>query len=233
MYMDQLTSLSKALFLYLNGSDSLYLDGVFWTITRTVTWVPLMLIILYIIIKNNKWRNSLIIIFFIALLVCLTDQTASGLCKPYFRILRPTHDPETYPLVDIVDGYRGGMYGFFSSHAANTFGVAIFLSLLLRSGKVACVLYLYAILSSLSRLYLGVHSPIDISVGLLFGTIAGALVYLLYNLLSKKLSGRRTYYSSAYTSTGYLSDDLTWIHLGFALTLLYIAFNAVFLASRF
>ncbi|MCR4920129.1 MAG: phosphatase PAP2 family protein [Bacteroidaceae bacterium] len=231
--MNDILSWNKSLFLLLNGSDSLYLDGVMWTVTHTVTWVPLMLVLLYIIIKNNTWRNSLFIILTLALLVTITDQTASGLCKPYFKILRPTHDPELAPLVDIVNGYRGGLYGFFSSHAANTFGVAIFLSLLFRSWTISGVLYFYAVLCSYSRIYLGVHSPIDILVGMLFGTLAGLLMYLVFHFLERKFSKRISYYSSTYTSTGYRRSDFVLLILFLALILLYVAFNALYLASRF
>ncbi len=231
--MNDILSWNKSLFLLLNGSDSLYLDGVMWTVTRTVTWLPLMLILLYIILKNNTWRNSLLIVITLALLIAITDQTASGLCKPYFKILRPTHDPELAPLVDIVNGYRGGLYGFFSSHAANTFGAAIFLSLLFRSWKMSGVLYFYATLCSYSRIYLGVHTPIDIFVGILFGTLAGLLMYLLFHFFEGKMSKRLTYYSSTYTSTGYRCTDFVLPVFVLALTLLYVAFNALYLASQF
>ena len=231
--MNDILSWNKSLFLLLNGSDSLYMDGVMWTVTRTVTWVPLMLLLVYIIVKNNPWRNSLLILATFALLVAITDQTASALCKPYFKILRPTHDPELAPLVDIVNGYRGGMYGFFSSHAANTFGAAIFLSLLFRSWPTSCVLYFYATLCSYSRIYLGVHTPIDILTGILVGTLTGLLMYLLCRYLNGKLTTPRTYYSSAFTSTGYRRADFMLVVLFLALTLLYVAFNAIWLASQF
>ena len=231
--MNDILSWNKSLFLLLNGSDSLYMDGVMWTVTKTVTWVPLMLLLVYIIIKNNPWRNSLLILATLALLVVITDQTASGLCKPYFRILRPTHDPELAPLVDIVNGYRGGMYGFFSSHAANTFGAAIFLSLLFRSSSASCVLYFYATLCSYSRIYLGVHTPIDILVGIAFGTLSGLLMYGIFHYFNGKLIPQRTYYSSAYTSSGYRRSDFILVVLFLSLTLLYVAFNAIRLAAYF
>ncbi len=231
--MEEITTWSKSIFFLLNGSDSLYLDGVFWTITRTVTWVPLMLITLYIVVKNNGWRRALLPIAVVLLLICFTDQFSSSFCKPFFRILRPTHDPSTATMVDIVNGYRGGLYGFFSSHAANTFACATFLSLLFRSWSVSAFLYIYAFLCSLSRIYLGVHSPIDIGVGTLFGLLSGALFYFLYYLADKRFGQPRTFFSSAYTASGYLYSDLVLIHLGFALTLLYVAFNAVFLAASY
>jgi undecaprenyl-diphosphatase len=231
--MNDILSWNKSLFLLLNGSDSLYMDGVMWTVTKTVTWVPLMLLLVYIIIKNNPWRNSLLTLATLALLIVITDQTASGLCKPYFKILRPTHDPEMAPFVDIVNGYRGGLYGFFSSHAANTFGAAVFLSLIFRSWTASCVLYCYATLCSYSRIYLGVHTPIDILVGIVFGTLAGVMMYLLYCYLNGKLATQHTYYSSAYTSNGYRRSDFLLVVLFLALTLLYVSFNAIRLASQF
>lgn len=233
MGIEQLQAWNKSVFFLTNGSDSLYLDGVFWTVTHTATWIPLLLAVLYIICKNNPWRKALFVVGMMALLILITDQVASGLCKPYFHILRPTHDPDTAPMVDIVNGYRGGLYGFFSSHAANTFAAATFLSLLFRSYRTAVVLTLFALSSTFSRLYLGVHSPLDIAVGTVFGIFAGGMIYVLYHLGEKRFCAQRDYFSSVYTSSGYLTNDLLLIDLVFALTLAYIAFRAIFLAVSF
>ena len=184
--LEQLMSWDRTLFLALNGADSLYLDGFMWTVSRTVVWVPLMVIIAYVILKNNGLRSFLLTVLFLAILITITDQVSSHLAKPFFHRFRPTHDPEIYQMVNYVNGYRGGLYGFFSSHASNTFGVAIFLSLLFRKASVTSILYSYALLCSYSRIHLGVHYPGDIVCGALQGFLAAWLVYRIFVWFGKK-----------------------------------------------
>ena len=93
---------------------------------------------------------------------------------------RPTHDPEIGSLIDTVNGYRGGNYGFFSAHAANTFSLAVFFSLLMRHRLFVCFMVGWSLTNCYTRLYLGVHYPGDITVGLLWGGFVGWLVYRLY-----------------------------------------------------
>jgi len=104
-----------------------------WVATSTYIWIPTAIILLYIIIKNNKIQETLLTIAMIALVITLADQIASGVCKPYFHRFRPTQDPDIMYIVDIVNGYRGGRFGFISSHAANTFALTVFLSLLFKN----------------------------------------------------------------------------------------------------
>ena len=124
--------------------------------------------------------------------------------------------------IDVVNGYRGGMYGFTSSHAANTFGVALFLSLVMRSWSLSIILFIWAALNAYSRMYLGVHYPGDIFFGTLTGLGSGILMYLLYNYLQKKLLTQPVYISNQYTSSGYLKSDIHIIHTTMILTFFYI-----------
>ena len=127
--IEQIVQWDKELLVALNGSSSLFLDGVMMTITETSTWIPLFVCLLYAVIRNNTWRRSLLIIAVIALLVTLADQFASGFCKPYFHRLRPSQSPDLAHVIDLVNDYRCGLYGFISSHAANTFSVSVFFML--------------------------------------------------------------------------------------------------------
>ena len=115
MDIQQLISLDKELLLQYNGSDSLFWDGFMWIATNMLTWIPLAIGLLYVIFKNNKWKESLLIIVLLALVITFSDQISSGFCKPYFARFRPTQDPELMYQIDIVNGYRGGIYGFISA----------------------------------------------------------------------------------------------------------------------
>ena len=134
----------------------MFWDGFMWTVTDTKTWIPAVLVLLYVVFKNNRVPQGIVITLMFALCVTLADQFASGLCKPYFARFRPTQDPELMYLVQTVNDYRGGLYGFISSHAANTFAVAMFASLLVRYLPFTCIdslVLTYVFRCPLSRRY--------------------------------------------------------------------------------
>ena len=178
MGLEDWIAFDQQLLLRLNGSDSLFWDNLMEGITSTVAWLPVGMVLIYVVIKNNTMREAGLVVLFFALTILLADQFSSSFCKPYFARFRPTQDPLLMYLVDVVDGYRGGRYGFISSHAANTFGVCMFLSLLLRNRWMTFSLVLWAALCSYSRIYLGVHYPGDIFFGTLWGLVSGAFAIL-------------------------------------------------------
>ena len=130
--LEFITNIDTWLTLLLNGSDSVMLDTIAVTATKTSTWIPLGIVLLYVLIRMKNWKNALLVILCGAIAITLADQMASGIFKPLVARLRPSHNPELQGVIDIVGDYRGGRYGFFSSHAANTCAVAVFLSLLFR-----------------------------------------------------------------------------------------------------
>ena len=127
-----LDSLDRSIFLFLNGMHNDFFDVFMWYVSKTATWSLMLLFLLYIIFKNN-WRMALMVVLGIALTITLADQISSGLIKDFIGRFRPTHNPEIESIVHTVNGYKGGLYGFVSSHAANTLGVAVYISLLFRN----------------------------------------------------------------------------------------------------
>ena len=233
MDIQQLIGFDQELLLKLNGSDSLFWDGFMWIATSTSTWIPVAIALLYVIFKNNKIKEALLILGMIALVITLADQISSGLCKPYFARFRPTQDPELMYLTDIVNGYRGGRYGFTSSHAANTFAVAVFLSLMIKSWSLTGILFIWAALNAYSRIYLGVHYPGDILFGTLTGIIVGILVYTLYNYIKKHYLNQPRYISNRYTTGGYLITDVSLLNTIMIITFFVIIILGMIIGNIF
>lgn len=179
--MEEIIQFDKQLLLMVNGSDSLYLDYLILTLTNALTWIPLYASLLYVVIKTNLNVREVFLILLAAGLCVLLAGTVDGeIVKPLVARWRPTHDPQIGSLVDVVNGYRGGNYGFFSAHAANTFSLAVFFSLLMRQRLLTIFLVGWSLINCYTRLYLGVHYPGDITVGLLWGGFVGWFVYWLY-----------------------------------------------------
>lgn len=201
--LEHLIHLDQQMLLALNGSESTALDAFFLFVTRTSTWMPLLFVFLFLLFRNRPWREALFVAVGLALVILVCDQFASTLCKPFFHRFRPSHEPMLEGLVDLVEGRRGGLYGFISSHAANTFGVFAYVSLYMRRRLVTFTLLLWACLSSYSRIYLGFHYPGDILAGALFGLLAGYLVYRLLSFVCARwLQPLRPQWPVAPTITG-------------------------------
>lgn len=170
----------RDLFFMLNGSDSPFLDRFMWLYSGKAVWLPLAFFILVVLLYKKKWRESILILLAIVLVITFCDQFASHVCKPIFTRFRPTHHPDFMDQVKTVFDYRGGRYGFISSHAANAFGFATFMSLLFRYRLFTWTIFLWAALTAYTRVYLGVHFISDIVPGAIAGVFFGWLVYWLY-----------------------------------------------------
>lgn len=224
-----LTDLDRELLLALNGSGSLFLDGLMKTLTTAVVWVPLYLSLLYLVLKNNdNVQKALLIVVCAGLCVFFAGSLNDMLMKPWMARWRPTHDAAIGYMVDVVNGYRGGRYGFFSSHAANTFSIAIFFALLVRSRALSVAMVLWSLTNCWTRMYLGVHFPGDILCGLLWGGLVGTAVWYLHQRLQRHLTPSPNFISSQYTATGYQLADVDVVVTVMAMTFIYAILRACF-----
>lgn len=186
--MDWLLELDTKLFLAINGWHSEAWDGIMWWISGKTTWWPFYLLLLIYMGWTKRWQ-LLPMVLFIILVVTLTDQTSVHLFKNVFERLRPCHEPALKGLVHLVNNRCGGQFGFISSHAANTFGVA-FLSLLwIRKGWFTAIMLTWAMVVAYSRVYLGVHYPGDVLAGGIWGAGCGWLIFYLFNRILAKVPG--------------------------------------------
>lgn len=212
MLNDVLFPLDQELLLLLNGSRSVYFDRLIDQLTTASTWIPLYVALLLMVVKNNASIRQVVFIIVCATLCVLLAGTVDDMfVKPMVARLRPTHDPTIGILVDVVDGYRGGKYGFFSAHAANTMSIAVYFSLLVRHKVFTLMMVGWSLLNCYTRLYLGVHYPIDILVGLTWGTLVGLLIWLVQRRFTTTLNSG--FISSQFTSTGYRLCDIDMVNV--------------------
>ena len=176
-----LLDVDRYILSFFNGSESVFVDGVVTILTSGFTWVLLYLVLFYIVIKNNDTMSQIgITIGCVLLCLLFADGLADGIVKPLVARPRPLNDPFIKHTIDIVAGSYDRQYSFFSAHAANTFSLAIFFSLLFRRKAITVVLVAWSLLNCWTRLYMGMHYPSDIVVGLLWGICVGGGVWSLF-----------------------------------------------------
>lgn len=235
-------TIDKAITLFLNGSSNIYIDHWAQTATQTITWIPLAVLLVYILIRHNDLVSFVELVLAIALCILIADQVASSICKPIIARFRPAQDPYIMFAVDVVSGYRGGLYGFFSSHAANTFAVSTFLILLMKNRILTYWLLSWAIINCWTRAYLGVHYASDLAVGAIWGTATGYFIYQLWlrfchhsEIWKKthqeenaiKQCGKTP--AGGFTLGGYSISSIHLLCAGIAATYLYISLKATWL----
>lgn len=185
--LEKLELLDRQLFLWINSCHSPVFDNVMFYVSETWVFMPLFFYWTFLVFNKTGIKKLLILLGFFVLLVVLTDQTSNRI-KHAVKRYRPTHNIEIQSQVHIVNDYKGGKYGFFSGHATNSFGIAMLLFLLF--GKKSIVFrfsfFAWAALTGYSRIYLGVHYPSDIFVGIVVGIFWGFVVYRLIQYTFKK-----------------------------------------------
>ena len=210
--METLHEIDIQLFTLLNGSNSSFVDGIMMMVTNGITWIPLYIALFFLVIKNNESMLQIAIIVGCALgCVLVSTLLADFISKPLFARWRPSSDPLLKYAVDVVDNYRPGKYGFFSAHAANTFSLALFISLWVRNRLFTLTMVIWSLLNCYSRIYLGAHYPSDILVGLLAGAAVGIAFYFLCKNLFFKITPRLNYVSTRFSSTGYSIADIDMV----------------------
>jgi undecaprenyl-diphosphatase len=171
--------LDKELFLFLNSFHSPFWDSVMRILTDKEVWIPMYLIILWYLFRRTR-RLVLVIFLFLVTSIVVSDQLSNILFKDMFQRLRPCHEPTLTGLVHIVREKCGGLYGFVSSHASNSFNFAIFSLLIIRRRGYTIFILTWAVMIGYTRVYLGVHYPGDVIVGAAFGALIGYLFYRIF-----------------------------------------------------
>ena len=179
--MDYLINIDSDLLLWLNGAHNAFFDAFMMLFTNKFIWVPMYLALAYLLFRNMSLKQVVMCLVAIALLIVITDQMSSSLIRYAVGRLRPANlENPISDMVHIVDGYRGGRYGFPSSHAANSFGLAFFLLYLFRRSPIPVFIMVWAIFNSYTRIYLGVHYPGDLFVGMIVGFVGATMCYYVF-----------------------------------------------------
>ncbi len=181
-----LENIDRELLFAINGNNQPFWDTIMWWISEEIFGLPFYLLFVYLVYRVFGIKGTLIFIIVGGATIGLTDVTAKYLFKEFFERYRPSQNLEIRDQLNFVNNYRGGTFGFISSHAANMFGITTLVFLLLKKNlsKLWWLIFLFPIIVSYSRVYLGVHYPSDVFVGAIWGIFIG---WMMYRILSSLL----------------------------------------------
>lgn len=182
--------LDREFLLALNGGWGGGWDTFWWTVSQSWCWIPLYIAMIWLLWAKFGWRQMLIAVGLVVLGLALADQTANFF-KHFTPKLRPTHTTLLWDgvpfrdLVHTVKDYRGGLFGTVSGHAATSMAIAMTSAGIYRRWWFSAMAGVYVALTCFSRIYLGVHFPLDVAFGLIAGTLIGLLMLLFWKLIEK------------------------------------------------
>ena len=221
MNYSTLYAADKTLLMVFNGSHCPFVDRLAVTLTCGYMWIPLYIALLLLVINNHKTVVQISLVIGMALLaIVLSEGMADLIVKPLVARLRPIHDTLMQDCVQVVNNYRAEGYSFFSAHASNTMAVAVFFSLLVKDRLFACTLITWALVNCWTRLYLGVHYPSDIIVGVVWGSVSGLFAYTMYNKVKDTRSVRASD-DAATTDMAYRRSDINTVICVMALLVIF------------
>jgi len=177
--IESLEAFDRQLLLAINGFNSPFFDTFFYALTQTWASIPVFLLAIILLYKKYGLKQTLLSILIVASAIGIADLISVSCFKNVVCRYRPSHNLEIENLLHLVNGYRGGMYGFVSSHAANMFAFSVTTALLVKKKTWTFFVLMWSLLVCYTRMYLGVHYPADIFVGAILGSTAGYFVWLI------------------------------------------------------
>lgn len=183
--LSMLKAMDTMVFLAVNSHHNAYFDSVMWLVSGKLIWVPMYVSLFFVLLKNYSYKVVFAILLAIGVVILFTDSFTAQVIRPWVCRLRPSNlDNPMSSMVHIVDGYRGGAYGFPSNHASNTWGLAFFITFLFRRYKLTFFFFLWALLVCYSRMYLGVHYFGDLLIGGLLALAGASTVFYVFRKVS-------------------------------------------------
>ena len=183
--LSMLKAMDTMVFLTVNSHHNAYFDSVMWLVSGKLIWVPMYVSLFFVLLKNYSYKVVFAILLAIGVVILFTDSFTAQVIRPWVCRLRPSNlDNPMSSMVHIVDGYRGGAYGFPSNHASNTWGLAFFITFLFRRYKLTFFFFLWALLVCYSRMYLGVHYFGDLLIGGVLALAGASTVFYVFRKVS-------------------------------------------------
>lgn len=194
--IDFLNNIDTELCIFLNGFHNEFWDTFMSIFTGKLTWIIMYATILVVLYKNYNWKTIITALILIALTITFADQMCNSVIRPLVGRLRPSHvDSPISDLIHIVNGKRGGGFGFPSCHASNSFALATLMILIFKNKSLNCFILLWAFINSYTRIYLGLHYPGDILAGALIGALGAYIIYQPLRFIDGYQHVRKTQYT--------------------------------------